>query len=86
MGTGIGMGMDINFENAVGSMKLGIAFHTTTLENFAIICESIGQFGPELKPPPICELRAPFLKKKWRKERSGGHLEGNGRAHKRVGT
>ena len=41
----------------------GIAFHAATLESFAIICESIGQFGPGLKPPSMYELRVPFLKK-----------------------
>jgi len=41
----------------------GIAFHAATLESFAIMCESISQFGPGLKPPSMYELRVPFLKK-----------------------
>ena len=41
-----------------------IAFHGATLDIFAIMCESIGQYGPGLKPPSMYELRVPFLKKK----------------------
>ena len=41
----------------------GFSFHAATLESFAIMYESIGQFGLGLKPPFMYELRVPFLKK-----------------------
>jgi len=41
----------------------GIAFHGVTPDSFAIMCESIGQYGPGLKPPSMYELRVPLLKK-----------------------
>ena len=39
------------------------SFHAITLESFAIMCESIGRFGPDFKPPSMYELRVPLLKK-----------------------
>ena len=41
----------------------GNPFYAATYDSFAIACESIGQFGPGLKPPSMYELRVPFLKK-----------------------
>ena len=60
----------------------GLAFHVITLERFALICESIDQFDPGLKPPSMYELRVPLLKKevdKFRRQcqstRQSGHIK-----------
>jgi len=41
----------------------GIPFHLLTLDSFHVMCESIGQFGPGLKPDFMYEARVPPLKK-----------------------
>jgi len=41
----------------------GVPFHEVTLDSFAIMCESIGHYGPGLKLPSMYESRVPFLKK-----------------------
>mgnify|MGYP001082855545 CR=1 FL=1 len=40
-----------------------IPFNLLTLDSFHVMCESIGQFGPGLKPPSMYEARIPLLKK-----------------------
>lgn len=40
-----------------------IPFNLLTLDSFQVMCESIGQFGPGLKPPSMYEARIPLLKK-----------------------
>jgi len=42
----------------------GLSFHLLTLNSFHLMCESIGQFGPGLKPPSMYEARVPLLKRK----------------------
>ena len=41
----------------------GISFNAIKSESFAIMVESIGQFGPGLKPPSYHEIRVPLLRK-----------------------
>ncbi|XP_031739008.1 uncharacterized protein LOC116402801 [Cucumis sativus] len=41
----------------------GVPLNACTYESFAPMIESIGQFGPGLKPPSYHELRVPCLKK-----------------------
>jgi len=41
----------------------GIPFHLLTLDSFHVMCESISQFGPDLKPPSVYEERVLLLKK-----------------------
>ncbi|KAA0051856.1 uncharacterized protein E6C27_scaffold60G002890 [Cucumis melo var. makuwa] len=41
----------------------GVPLNACTYDSFTPMIESIGQFGPELKPPTYHELRVPCLKK-----------------------
>lgn len=41
----------------------GVPLNACTYDSFAPMIESIGQFGPRLKPPSYHELRVPCLKK-----------------------
>ena len=41
----------------------GIPFNTVRSPSFATLVESIGQFGPGMKPPSYHEIRVPLLNK-----------------------
>ena len=41
----------------------GIPFNAVKLDSFAVAVESIGQFGPGMKPPSYHEVRVPLLAK-----------------------